>query len=215
MMGRILGRVLEQEQIKFLYYFGEMTREEKEDNVKGFHVRDDIKVLVASLRCGGQGLNLTCANRVIMIDPWWNSALEQQAYGRVFRMGQTKETWYARLLTRKTIDGRMAKLQNEKLRQINAVVDEYDSTRQSLKFEEVAELFGRVKRDEEGNAISVESDYDTDDDEAFDDDEEDDDADGGNANGAGPSQPGTAFDEPGVTFGDSVVNGYGIQDLLD
>jgi SNF2 family DNA or RNA helicase len=48
MVGRILGRVLEQEQIKFLYYFGEMSREEKEDNIKDFHSKPDIKVLVST-----------------------------------------------------------------------------------------------------------------------------------------------------------------------
>jgi hypothetical protein len=147
-----------------------------------------------------------------MIDPWWNSALEHQAYGRVFRMGQMKETYYVRLLTRKTIDGRMAKLQNEKLRQINSVVDEYDSTRQSIKFEEVAELFGRVKRDEDGNAISVESDYETDDEEAFEDNDENDDDNGDNG-GAG-FDPGAAGGASGMGFGDSVINGYGIQDLI-
>lgn len=166
---------------------------------------------IASLKCGGQGLNLTCANRVIMIDPWWNSAIEHQAYGRVFRMGQLKETYYVRLLTRKTIDGRMAKLQNEKLRQINSVVEDYDTTRQSLKFEEVAELFGRVRRDEEGNAIAVESDYDTDEEEALQDEDEEDNNDNNGGKRGPESEP---EDGPGVGFGDSVVNGYGIQDLM-
>lgn len=49
MIGRILGRVLQQEQIKFLYYFGEMSREEKEDNIKDFHKKQEIKVLVSTV----------------------------------------------------------------------------------------------------------------------------------------------------------------------
>jgi hypothetical protein len=172
---------------------------------------------IASLKCGGQGLNLTCANRVILVDPWWNSAIEQQGYGRVFRMGQKKETWFVRLLTKKTIDGRMARLQSKKLKEINGAIKDWDSTRSSLNFEEVAQLFGRVRTDEEGNMVGVESDYDTD----------DEDVDGVDANdiddlfaeedASGSGGGGNQGDNGGVVgdgYGDSVVNGFGIQDLV-
>jgi superfamily II DNA or RNA helicase len=213
--------VLQQESISFLYYFGELTRSEKEDNIKTFHALDEVKVLVASLKCGGQGLNLTCANRVIMIDPWWNSALEHQGYGRVFRMGQTKETYYVRLLTRKTIDGRMAKLQAEKLQQINSVVKDYDSTKSSIKFEEVGELFGRLRYDEAGNVVEVESDYDSEEEDTLEEMRNMHTAVQGvrmviqeNNAAANMGEPaGPAPDAP-RGFGDSVVNGYGIQDLV-
>ncbi|KAB5535381.1 SNF2 family N-terminal domain-containing protein [Coniochaeta sp. 2T2.1] len=220
MVGRILGRVLQQEKIPFLYYFGDMTRSEKEDNVKAFHALDNVKVLIASLKCGGQGLNLTCANRVIMIDPWWNSALEHQGYGRVYRMGQTKETYYVRLLTRKTIDGRMAKLQALKLEQINNIVTEYDSTKSTIQFEEVGELFGRLRYDEEGNVAEVVSDYDSEEEDALEDMRnintaaqgvgnilQENNAAAGMADAGQPAQQGGGF-------GNSVVNGYGLQDLV-
>lgn len=215
MVARILGRVLEQEKIDFLYFFGEMSREEKEDNLNVYRELDNVKVLVASLKCGGQGLNLTCANRVIMIDPWWNSALESQGYGRVFRMGQTKETYYVRLLTRNTIDGRMAKLQAKKLKEINGVVTDYDSARTQPKLEEVAQLFGRVTCDNNGKPLAVEEDYDTDEEGGPEnragtpdyDGQEVEDVDGDQVNGGGrtPGMPG---------YGDSRVSGYGIQDLV-
>jgi SNF2 family DNA or RNA helicase len=44
-----------------------------------------VKILIANLKCGGQGLNFTASNRVINIDPWWNESVETQAFGRVFR----------------------------------------------------------------------------------------------------------------------------------
>lgn len=139
-------------------------------------------------------------------------------------MGQKKETWFVRLLTRKTIDGRMAKLQAKKLREINAAIKDFDYTRSTLNFEEVAELFGRVRRDEDGKMIGVESDYDTEDEQGDD---------GGEANGiqplggvddaheAGVFVPAGDFDQGangaygdgGFSYGNSVVNGYGIQDL--
>jgi helicase-like protein len=56
------------------------------------------------MRCGGQSLNLTCANRVIMCDTWWNRAAEEQAFGRVFRLGQLRSTHNIRILARNTID---------------------------------------------------------------------------------------------------------------
>lgn len=56
------------------------------------------------MRCGGQSLNLTCANRVIMCDTWWNRAAEEQAFGRVFRLGQVKNTHNIRILARNTVD---------------------------------------------------------------------------------------------------------------
>ncbi|KAL2760226.1 hypothetical protein ACRALDRAFT_2062131, partial [Sodiomyces alcalophilus JCM 7366] len=62
---------------------------------------------IASMRCGGQALNLTCANRVIMVDAWWNKAAEMQAFGRVFRLGQIKETHHVRILARETVDERI------------------------------------------------------------------------------------------------------------
>jgi superfamily II DNA or RNA helicase len=181
-------------------------------------------VQIASLKCGGQGLNLTCANRVILVDPWWNSALEHQAYGRVFRMGQKKETWFVRLLTRKTIDGRMARLQAKKLKEINAAIKDFDSTRVQLNFEEVAELFGRVRRDENGRMIEVESDYDTDDEEEAEDgagsSQIEPFGDLDNVLGAGASGQADMGNQGGIaqpgdfTFGDSVFAGYGIQDLI-
>ena len=89
--------------------------------------------------------------------------MEHQAYGRVFRMGQPKETYFVRLLTKKTIDGRMARLQHKKLVEIKEVIKPYDTSSQSPKFREVVELFGRVQCDENGKITAVVDDYDSDD----------------------------------------------------
>lgn len=142
-------------------------------------------------------------------------------------MGQKKETWFVRLLTRKTIDGRMAKLQAKKLKEINPAIKDFDSTRAPLNFEEVAELFGRVRRDESGKMIEVESDYDTDDEDGAEDEAGADDdipsLGGGDdcpqAAASGPvmgGYEGEGGDRGGVgfTYGDSHVGGYGIQDLV-
>jgi SNF2 family DNA or RNA helicase len=74
------------------------------------------------------GLNLTMASRVIMIDPWWNSASEQQAFCRVFRIGQNNETYMSRLCVKNTVDARLIALQERKQKEINGVMED-DGTR--------------------------------------------------------------------------------------
>jgi SNF2 family DNA or RNA helicase len=70
------------------------------------------------------GLNLTMASRVIMIDPWWNSASEQQAFCRVFRIGQNNETYMSRLCVRNTVDARLVAMQERKQKEINGVMED-------------------------------------------------------------------------------------------
>ena len=116
---------------------------------------------IAGLKCGGQGLNLTGANRVINIDLWWNYAVEQQAFGRVFRIGQIKETYLYRIMVKNSIDGRLLKLQNDKLKQINTALKDYDPVKQRLSESDVAGLFGRIRR-EPNSQLVVERDYEDD-----------------------------------------------------
>ncbi|KAL3460384.1 SNF2 family N-terminal domain-containing protein [Aspergillus heterothallicus] len=72
-------------------------------------------VLLISLRAGGVGLNLTSANNVFMMDPWWSFAIEAQAIDRVHRMGQTQDVNVVRFITKESIEGRMLKVQERKM----------------------------------------------------------------------------------------------------
>jgi SNF2 family DNA or RNA helicase len=69
------------------------------------------------------GLNLTMAQKVIMVDPWWNSGSEQQAFCRVFRIGQNKKTYLSRMCVRQTIDQRIVEMQQEKQEEIDEVME--------------------------------------------------------------------------------------------
>jgi len=62
------------------------------------------------------------ASKVIMIDPWWNTASEQQAFCRVFRIGQKEKTFMSRLCVKKTVDTRILKIQARKDKEINGVM---------------------------------------------------------------------------------------------
>lgn len=69
------------------------------------------------------GLNLTMASKVIMVDPWWNSASEQQAFCRVFRIGQNEQTYMSRLCVKNTIDQRLIAMQDRKQKEIDGVME--------------------------------------------------------------------------------------------
>ena len=70
------------------------------------------------------GLNLTMASKVIVIDPWWNSATEQQAFCRVFRIGQDQETYMSRLCVKATVDEKLMQIQERKEKEIERVMKE-------------------------------------------------------------------------------------------
>jgi DNA repair protein RAD5 len=72
-------------------------------------------ILLISLRAGGVGLNLTAANHVFMMDPWWSFAVEAQAIDRVHRMGQLREVSVTRFIVKDSIEGRMLRVQERKM----------------------------------------------------------------------------------------------------
>ena len=74
------------------------------------------------------GLNLTMASRVIVIDPWWNSASEQQAFCRVFRIGQKETTFMTRFCVKNTIDEELIRMQGRKQEEINGIMENDGST---------------------------------------------------------------------------------------
>lgn len=76
------------------------------------------------MKCGGQSFNLQMANRVIIVDEWWNKAVEEQAFKRVFRPGQLKETYLVRIMANDTIDERIILLQNAKEAIIKAALQD-------------------------------------------------------------------------------------------
>ncbi|KAI1326244.1 P-loop containing nucleoside triphosphate hydrolase protein [Xylariaceae sp. FL0255] len=122
--AKVLGRLLERQQVKFLYYWGDMSQKFREYAIRRFETVPEVTVLIASIRAANVGLNLNCANRVIIMNPWWNAAAETQAFGRVKRHGQTKETYLVCLIARNTIDERIKELQDKKAHEIRLAMTE-------------------------------------------------------------------------------------------
>ena len=130
--------------------------DERAINVQMFQEAAGPCLFLSTLRCGGVGLNLTMASKVINIDPWWNWAIEQQAFGRVFRIGQDQKTTLARMFAKNTVDERILKLQQKKQENIDAVMDPdvtFKKTKMTIK--ELLGLFGNVSQDDKGRYFLV------------------------------------------------------------
>ncbi|KAI8355880.1 SNF2 family N-terminal domain-containing protein [Mortierella sp. GBAus27b] len=110
----LIERPLNAENIKYLRYDGSMSLDTRNDAVQRLIEDPDYSVMLISLKCGSLGLNLTVANHVVIMDPWWNPALENQAIDRVHRIGQTKDVHVHRLCIPETVEDRILALQARK-----------------------------------------------------------------------------------------------------
>ncbi|KAI8603489.1 SNF2 family N-terminal domain-containing protein [Dissophora ornata] len=110
----LIEKPLNEENIKFLRYDGAMKMEARNEAVLRLFSDPTYSVMLISLKCGSLGLNLTVANHVVIMDPWWNPALENQAIDRVHRIGQTKEVFVHRLYIPETVEDRILALQASK-----------------------------------------------------------------------------------------------------
>ncbi|KAJ9628043.1 hypothetical protein H2203_003265 [Taxawa tesnikishii (nom. ined.)] len=159
-MVRILAKVCKTEQWGYCKYTGAMEHDARSKSIKEFADSPDKSILLASLKCGGLGLNLTMASRVICIDPWWNQAIEQQAFCRVFRIGQKKETSMTRLIVRNTVDQTMMDVKARKQIEIDEVMSDTNRP-EKLSVNDLMRLFGRVGQDADGKPfIFAEDDTD-------------------------------------------------------
>jgi hypothetical protein len=113
-------------------------------------------------------LNFPFANRCISLDLWWNHGVEQQAFGRIFRMGQKKETYMTRLVVRNSVDMRLLGMQEWKLKACEKAIDENGEDGEggktkgeggTLNLTQLSRLFGFLRTDEDDN-VRIVPDYD-------------------------------------------------------
>lgn len=111
--------------------------------VKNFQENPEIRVFLISLKAGGVGLNLTAADYVYLVDPWWNPALENQAIDRVYRIGQKNKVIAVRLICPNTIEDKMLKLQSSKKELAGKLVNTEADIFKSFNRKELLEVLGR------------------------------------------------------------------------
>lgn len=110
-MLALIGKELRQ---PFLYLDGSVSPSDRADRVRRFQEDPDMPLFLLSLKAGGVGLNLTAADYVLLIDPWWNNAAENQAIDRAHRIGQKKTVIAKRYITPSTIEEKMCELKEAK-----------------------------------------------------------------------------------------------------
>lgn len=96
------------------YFDGSTSAPERERAIQRFQNDENCRVFLISLKAGGVGLNLTAADYVYIVDPWWNPAVEQQAIDRTHRIGQTKSIMAYRMICKDTIEDKILQLQDKK-----------------------------------------------------------------------------------------------------
>ena len=119
---------------------GSTPAHDRQEMTKAFNQGERDAFLI-SLKAGGVGLNLTGADTVILVDLWWNPAVEAQAIGRAHRMGQEQMVEVYRLITKGTIEEKIQELQEQKKHLVSQVLDGTES-RASLSLAEIREILG-------------------------------------------------------------------------
>ncbi|RAJ22418.1 DEAD/DEAH box helicase [Pedobacter cryoconitis] len=128
----------EKELIPFAYLDG--STKNRGEIVSEFQENKDLKVFLISIKAGGVGLNLTQADYVFILDPWWNPAVEQQAIDRSHRIGQEKKVFIYKFIAKDTVEEKILALQNRKKRLASSLITTEESFFKSLSKEDIREI---------------------------------------------------------------------------
>jgi non-specific serine/threonine protein kinase len=140
-MLALIKEKLKELEIDFEYFDGSTSAQERERAIQHFQNDDKCRVFLISLKAGGVGLNLTAADYVYIVDPWWNPAVEQQAIDRTHRIGQTKNIFAYRMICKDTIEDKIIHLQEKKRALAKELITDDEGFVKSLSREDVEYLF--------------------------------------------------------------------------
>jgi superfamily II DNA or RNA helicase len=125
---------------KIPYAYLDGSTQNRGDIVKHFQEDEKTRVFLISIKAGGVGLNLTEADYVFILDPWWNPAVEQQAIDRTHRIGQTKNVFIYKFITKDSVEEKILALQQRKLSVARALITTEESFIKSLSAEDIKEI---------------------------------------------------------------------------
>jgi SNF2 family DNA or RNA helicase len=131
----IVSDLLKEKNIDFAYLDG--STKDRQAQVERFQHEDDLKLFLISLKAGGLGLNLTKAEYVFLLDPWWNPAVEQQAIDRAHRIGQENKVFIYKFITKNSVEEKILKLQQRKLKLSTDLITTEDSFVKDLSKEDI------------------------------------------------------------------------------
>ena len=140
-MLALIKEKLKELEVPFEYFDGSTSASERERAINRFQNDDDCRVFLISLKAGGVGLNLTAADYVYIVDPWWNPAVEQQAIDRTHRIGQTKNIFAYRMICKDTVEDKILQLQERKRALAADLITDDTTFVKSLTKEDIEYLF--------------------------------------------------------------------------
>jgi hypothetical protein len=127
--------------IEYEYLDGQSSSKQREQSVNNFQENENLRVFLISLKAGGTGLNLTAADYVYIVDPWWNPAVENQAIDRCHRIGQDKKVFAYRMICTNTVEEKIIALQNKKKKIAGDIIQTDESILKKLNKNDINELF--------------------------------------------------------------------------
>ncbi len=137
---KLVRDALDAKGITYEYLDGSTDTKSRKERVNRFENTVETKIFLLSLKAGGLGLNLTSADYVVLLDPWWNPAVEAQAIDRSHRIGQTKTVFSYKFITEKTVEEKILKLQERKKRLSQELIGNEESLVKALDVSDVLEL---------------------------------------------------------------------------
>lgn len=134
----IFREYLDNKKVDYAYLDG--STKSRQSQVEFFQNNEEVKIFLISLKAGGLGLNLTEADYVFILDPWWNPAIEAQAVDRAHRMGQKNTVHTYKFITKDTVEEKILRLQESKKKLANNLISTEDSFVKSLSQEDISEI---------------------------------------------------------------------------
>ncbi|GAB4014937.1 DEAD/DEAH box helicase [Spirosoma koreense] len=134
----VVQQYLKEKNIKYAYLDGSTT--DRQSQVELFQTDDSVKLFLISLKAGGLGHNLTAADYVFILDPWWNPAIEAQAVDRAHRIGQKKTVFTYKFIAKNTVEEKILSLQRAKQQLAGSLITTEENFMKSLTKEDILAL---------------------------------------------------------------------------
>ncbi len=140
----IMQPLLTEENYNWTRLDGSMSARQRSEVIADFQSSkaSSPTVLLLSLRAGGVGLNLTAASRMMLLDPAWNPATEEQCFDRIHRLGQVRDVKIIKFVMKNSIEQRMLAIQEKKRNLIAGAFRQSDSERRAQRIQDILDLFG-------------------------------------------------------------------------
>jgi len=147
---------LKSNRLRYVRYDGQMRNDAREASLNSLRNDPSTRVLLCSLRAGSLGLNLTAASRVVILEPFWNPFVEEQAIDRVHRLNQTQDVVVYKFTIKDTVEERILDLQEKKRELAKATIEGKKGGMKNLSLQDMMKLFGRdAEREHPVNANEV------------------------------------------------------------